>query len=199
MKKEEKMVSELTVDRIILLLLESNNGKISGKTLLQKKVYFLAELLNLELGYTAHYYGPYSPEVDEGLTRDKALGFIVEQTLGFGVDDDIGFEVRRYDYALTEDGKEVVRSLRQRFPKSVERITVALGVLMKDGDHNNYVKMSIAAKTHFLLKQKKVPLSDTQRAARELGWNISPTALQEAIEFLVKAELLPVEYVQTAL
>jgi uncharacterized protein YwgA len=85
----------LTADKLAMLIIDAAGGTLEGKTLLQKRAYFLSELLNFDLDYHAHYFGPYSPQLENGIGRAKSLGFIEEKTLGFGISDSVGFEVRR--------------------------------------------------------------------------------------------------------
>ena len=46
-----------TIDVLLLVVKEAGENGLKGRTLLQKKVYFLSELMNIDLGFTAHYYG----------------------------------------------------------------------------------------------------------------------------------------------
>jgi len=97
----------MTPERIILLIIDKNDGLIRGKTLLQKRAYFLSILLDLDLGYRPHYYGPYSPIIQGTLDKLKATGFVEERMQGFEALSIFPFESRRFDYALTDDGKKV--------------------------------------------------------------------------------------------
>ena len=86
-------------------------GQYAGKPYCKSEGNFLSQLLGLDLGYRPHFYGPYSPVTDESLGEAKALGFVKEEAVGFGQTGDSGFEYRRYDFSLTEDGKQVVAYL----------------------------------------------------------------------------------------
>ncbi len=174
--------------QIVLLIVDGNGGKLRGKTLLQKRGYFISKSLKLDLGYKAHYYGPYSPVVEDGIAQAKALGFLEERTLGFGVADSVGFEVRRYDYSLTEDGKEIIKGLEARFSKDVKKIRDALQSLKAAGDSGDYVSLSIAAKSLHILSEKGgiMGLSEIKKAASGLGWSISEDEIDKASDFLVQ-------------
>ena len=56
----------MKAENLILLILAQENGRLSGKTLLQKQAYFVSELLGFNLGFKPHYYGPYSEEIETG-------------------------------------------------------------------------------------------------------------------------------------
>ncbi len=79
--------------QIVLLAVDHSGEKLRGKTLLQKRVFFISKKLNLDLGYKAHYYGPYSPLIENGVAQAKALGFLEERNLGFGVADSRRFSM----------------------------------------------------------------------------------------------------------
>ena len=100
----------------VLSLTAGFGGQIRGRTLLQKRAYFVAQLsgVSIDLGYDAHYYGPYSAIVDNSIVRLKSLGFLAEENIGFGVASG-GFEIKRYDYRVTENREknlEVIRNQR---------------------------------------------------------------------------------------
>src|SRR5579872_2376708 len=86
-----------------------SGGEIWGRTKLQKTIYFLGILTgNLEdLGYRAHYYGPYSDSVTAAVARLKALGFVSESSLHTGAVSDDGFEIARHELVMTEEGKSI--------------------------------------------------------------------------------------------
>src|SRR5579871_5224150 len=97
----------------LLCLIDAFGESIEGRTLLQKRAFFVAELSREDFGlrFDAHYYGPFSPTVEGTATQLKNLGFLKESSTGFGIVSD-GFEVRRYDYTLTNDGQRIVEKLR---------------------------------------------------------------------------------------
>ncbi|MBI4832168.1 MAG: hypothetical protein HY801_11595 [Candidatus Lindowbacteria bacterium] len=181
----------MTPDKIALLIVHAAGNKLRGKTLLQKRAYFLSKILDLDLTYNPHYYGPYSPDIEEGLARTKALGYVEERTLGFGVTDNVGFEVRRYDYALTEDGETIVKDLKKLYPKESRRIIECLKRLTEAGDTGDHVSLSIAAKTHYILKKTNSAMTadDIRKAATRLGWNITNESVEKAVSFLKELRL----------
>ncbi|MBF0564394.1 MAG: hypothetical protein HQK89_04045 [Nitrospirae bacterium] len=184
----------ITADKAILLLIDNYEGKIRGKTLIQKRIYFLCNLLkeDMDFGYDAHYYGPYSSEVEEGLSLVKSLGFIEEHTLGFGTQNQDGFEIRRYDYSLTEDGKTIVRMLERKAQKECEKIRRVLKKMQDAGDNGDYVSLSIAAKTYHILSRKTQPMTTEaiHSEAKKFGWNIKPESIDRASSFLEKLNLV---------
>ena len=71
------------------LVLYATEGRIQGRTKLQKVVYFagvLTEMLE-QLGYRAHYYGPYSSTVTAAVDELRGLGFLEQRIAGGGATD----------------------------------------------------------------------------------------------------------------
>jgi|GEM_PF-2317432 len=63
----------MTADNLILLILAQAGGQLSGKTLLQKRAYFISKILNFQLGFKPHFYGPFSSEIENATGQCKYL------------------------------------------------------------------------------------------------------------------------------
>lgn len=174
----------MNATEFLLCVIEASGGRIQGRTLLQKRAFFLAELTGIDAGlrFDAHYYGPYSATVEGTVTQLKNLGFVQESNTGFGILKG-GFEVKRYDYSLTEDGKVLVELLRE----TPEYFALEAGMRkMADAGDPNYLELSIAAKAYFLLKKKrgKMGVSELLTEAEKYNWTISPESIRRAVDFL---------------
>ena len=64
-------------------------GEIKGKTKLQKTIYFMGVMSGSlrDLGYQAHFYGPFSADVADAVGRLKSVGFVHETSEGTGFTD----------------------------------------------------------------------------------------------------------------
>lgn len=177
----------------LICLLDASAGSIQGRTLLQKRAFFVCQDPNIDvaLDFIPHYYGPFSPTLDVALGELKSLGFVGERTTGFGLVGPSGFEVRRHDYYLTDDGRQIAKLLKQSEAEAHERITAGLERIKEAGDPN-YFELSIAAKAFFILKRKNRPLThgEVLRAAGDFNWNISEHSLGRAVSFLEKLGLV---------
>lgn len=182
-----------TYDFVHLTLL-AMGGTIRGKTKLQKTVYFLGVITDdiEELGYRAHYYGPYSDEVANAVGRLRALGFVSKSTTTWGIDAR-GFEIARTDYSLTEEGQTVAELKAQRHSEFWGRLQRAISALREAGDLN-YVKLSVAAKTFFILGREGAATTRENLVglARKFGWSVSSAEVTEATDFLKSLELVRV-------
>jgi len=182
----------MSPDEVVLLIVENAGADgIRGKTLLQKRGYFLDKILNLGLDYHAHYYGPYSPKLENGLSKTKALGFVKEDALEFSGIDPTGIEVRRYDYRLTDAGERVVEFVARQSPDETKKIRDALNRLKNAGSPDDYVSLSIAAKVDHILSQTSQPmrLSEIKSRAENLGWSVTPQQIDSAATFLERLGL----------
>ena len=181
----------LTPELLILLVIKADGGHLRGKTLLQKRGFFLCERFKCSVDYRAHYYGPYSPMLDATLGRLKSLGLIEEKSESFGRADGVGFEWRRYEFALTEDGRQVLTAFEQQEPDIVHAVREYLRQMEVAGDNGDYVKLSIAAKTFFVLKRREKPMTrdEIQGVAKRFGWSIEPEQIARAGEFLEQMRL----------
>ena len=174
----------------LLCLIDAFGQSVQGRTLLQKRAFFVTELVgdDFDLDFDAHYYGPYSSTVEGTVIQLKNLGFLQESSTGFGIVSD-GFEVRRYDYSLTDDGLELLKSLRET--SQYKDIQKAAKLILNAGDPN-YVELSIAAKAYFLLKKRdggSMSVTELIQQAEKYNWNISPKSVNKAIGFLTGLRL----------
>ncbi len=167
---------------------------IQGKTKLQKTVYFVGELSGClgDLGYRAHYYGPYSEEVASAVGQLKALGFVDASNTTCGADPR-GFERIRTDYRLNEDGKAVAEMKVRKYPDLWNKVSRAVTRFEEKGDRD-YIRLSIAAKTHFMRGKKRGPATEQELCefANKYGWKVTPHQVKEAAEYLESLRLVKV-------
>lgn len=184
------MANESLVRNVILLAYKAFDGNMMGKTLLQKRVYFLSIFLNYDLGYDAHYYGPYSEEVATANAELKSLGFISESATSWGIDRR-GFELARYDYALSDVGSRITDKKVAANPELWNKIKDAADVVKKAGNLD-YMELSIAAKAYFILRKlnRKATIDDIAAMLPKFGWSVSKEELESATGFLTKTHLV---------
>ena len=184
-------MKKMKPSEIFLLMLSAAKGKISGKALAQKRAYFLSFLLDLDLSYRPRYYGPCSSDLDAAIGQCKALGLVEQKDMGFEMTKEAGFEMRRFDFILTPDGETVIDDLKKRKPFECEKVLDGLARLSAAED-NDYVSLSVAAKTFYILKESKRPLCSDEiiNEAKQLGWEISEEIIQHAVNILTKLGLV---------
>ena len=176
---------------LILILLDTLGGKIDSKTKLHKEIYFISLLLNRDIGFKAHYYGPYSPKVEQGLDESIGAGFINMTREVFGMDPNRGFEFKRYDFSLTEPGKRFAEILKKKYPEEHKQVEEFVGKLQEIGNPD-YLTLSLSAKAYFILNKEGIAMTDSQIAekAGEFGWNVTEDDITAAITILEKLDLV---------
>lgn len=175
----------MTAYDFVHLVLHAAGDRVEGRTKLQKLVYFAGILTDQleELGYKPHFYGPYSSKVAASVDKLRALNFLDQSLASAGAIDSRGFEVARYDYRLTDDGRSIADEKAQEEPHVWERIRQAVHAV--ENSRFDYVKLSIAAKAYFLQKTSPALDADTLgKRCERLGWKVSPKELEEAFNWL---------------
>jgi uncharacterized protein YwgA len=140
----------------ILQLLKESGDKIDSKTKIHKEMFFLSKILKVDFGFRPHYYGPYSPEVEETLDGLSGANFIQVNVTSYGVAGNRGFEVMRYDYSLTESGKRLLEEMGE-IPEK-EDIHLFVSNLNKVGNPD-YMDLSIAAKVLYITNKNNSVIS----------------------------------------
>jgi uncharacterized protein YwgA len=175
-----------------LLSLLAMGSEIQGKTKLQKTVYFLGLMTGCldDLGYRAHFYGLYSDEVADAIGWLSTIGAVNQTSAGFGTVDNSGFEIRRYDFRLNDQGRQFAEARSRRNLDLWRKLQDAANLLRRSGDLD-YVKLSIAAKTYFMLQETDGQTSenDLARLATRFGWEVTPEQVQEAASYLERLGL----------
>ena len=184
------MANEKLTRDVILLSYKAFGGTVKGKTMLQKRVYFMSVFLGADLGYEAHYYGPYSAEVATANLEMKSLGYLTESVVGSSVDQR-GFEMSRYDYCLTDVGSRIADKKAAADEVLWQQIQDAAKIVNQAGNLD-YMEISIAAKAYYVLKQlnRKATIEEIMSMLPKFGWKVSPEELTKATEFLQRANLV---------
>jgi len=181
----------MKIRHLILMVLDACGGKINSKTKLHKEIYFLALLLNRDLGFKAHYYGPYSVEVENALDELIGAGFVDIKRDIWGIDTRYGFEAKRYNFSLTESGRKFVRVLAEESPDEYKEVKTLVERLKEMGDPD-YLSLSIAAKAYFILDKEGKPLTKEQikEKAKEFRWKVNEMDVDIAINILKNLNLV---------
>ena len=165
----------------LLMFLEKSGGSIDGRTLLQKRVYFVQRIVTEEfVPFKPHFYGPFAPEVESAMGLLVELGFVSEEQRKVGVR-----ERRRYDYDLTEDGVRLAGSLANANPTIAGSIKDAVSRIAASGELN-YNQLSLAAKVEHILaaEGRSMTAQDISQRASELGWQFGAQNVMPIAKFL---------------
>ena len=182
---------EMNVRHVVLYAVEQASGRANGKTYIQKLCFFVSKLVKQPLGFRAHYYGPYSDHVSSELAFLTGAGMVTETRRGSGMAGAGGWEIARFDYSLTENGKRAVAQLIKKYPDEAHAVRVAIDRVFEAGEQN-YVELSFAAKTNWILENQGGPMTfdGIAQAAEKFRWNVSGTDVHKAANFLEKLGLV---------
>lgn len=183
----------MRIPHIILTIIEYNKGSFTGKTLLQKAIFFLNELADLKINFKPHYYGPYSSDVAVALENLVGLGFLREIEERFHSNWDVWGEVKRYTFELTDEGKEIVEEIKQSpiDKADYKKIRTILQKLGRFAESKDYDQLSKAAKIlHIVKSNRRITKTGIKREASTLGWRLSSDEINKMAAFLNKLGLV---------
>lgn len=170
----------------LLLLAVAEKGKITlGRTALQKSIYFVSFSLKQDLGYRAHLYGPYSPPVSQTAEYLVQTDFLREEQ-----DVEPGFV--QYSYSLTECGRKAAEAARARYASESKTIREVMGIC-ESVAHGDQQVLSWAAKAHFIFRENTAKVwtyEDVAENGRAVGWNITPSQIDQGADLLVALGLV---------
>lgn len=163
---------------------------VTGRTKLQKIVYFLSVILKEDIGFNPHYYGPYSPRVAEANSELKELNYIKEAVSVYGYSSQ-GFEMTKYDYSLTEDGLKLLERKKNQYPSEWQKISEAAEIIISAGNMH-YMELAMAAKAYIIIDREggEANKETIKLKAKQLGWSIKDSSLDEALAFLENVGLV---------
>lgn len=168
----------MSINDAILAILDDESTH--GRTMLQKKMYFLSVLASENFGFRPHYFGPYSTQLSNSLSALGEADFVKETRMGYGVPTNFG-EMSRYDYELSKSGKEVVEhrpEIKSCYSEYLDRIN-------DSGIASDINTISIAAKVYFILSdQGEATGTQIREQAKSLGWNVSEKDIHGVVESL---------------
>jgi hypothetical protein len=152
-------------------------------------MYFLSKLLNEDFAFRPHYYGPYSPMIEQALDELIGAGFLEVKREVYGLDYQRGFEMKRFDYHLTPSGEKLAEELKEKHGSESAKIS---GFVKKMDDVGNpdYLDLSVAAKVFFILDKQgeEMAINEIEKEARGLDWRISETDVGKAVDILRQLE-----------
>ena len=169
----------MSIKDALLAVIDSDENGIIGRTILQKKMYFLAVLTDEEFGFGPYYYGPFSSTVADQLGALCEALLVSEQ-----VEAD---EFRRFSYRLTDDGREVANTRSDAVGAYNE-------VIKKINSHqivNEPTLLYAAAKVHFIMSEHgRTTVPKIRQRAEELGWNVSRSQVDTVVAYLEHLNLV---------
>jgi len=175
---------------VLLAVSEEKRGRLEGRTLLQKKLYFLSVLMRKDFQFRPHYYGPYSENVADAVNTLVSAGFLKEHAAASSIPNVFG-ERRRYSYTMTPDGKQLLEFISSNKVDGFDKWQEALRRLNSREISSDFNLLSIAAKMHYILSEdKKLKANNICNKAKELGWQITVEQIEKVAKDLISLDLI---------
>jgi hypothetical protein len=181
----------------VLLTIDAAGGSISGRTAIQKLIYFESCVLEICATYQPYYYGPYSAEVAGATQSLVSLNFLNEEidykeSRKFKSHEDW----KKYKYKISEDGNTVLKKIKDKYT-SENLVVNQIVELCNRETGMDILKLSCAAKVHYLREnftntdKSQRSVNDMETLAGELGWQITEEDIFDALGFIktLRAEI----------
>ena len=186
------------IDIILLVIKDEKGDKLRGRTLLQKKIYFLSVLMEHDLGFTAHYFGPYSSYVAGHLDSLVNYGILKETLVPLSSNppkpSPLG-EIRKhtYIYSIIPDAFKDVWKVTEK-KSGFDEWKQKLKVINSQSIACDSNRLSIAAKIHYIVDwEGEKNAEEVLRTAREYGWDFARKDIENVFSFLTELELVSVD------
>jgi uncharacterized protein YwgA len=155
-------------DYVLALLAAADD--IPSRTMLQKLVYLSADLADEPVPFSAHFYGPYSSDLQEEVEALVASGLVIETVSRLEPWEPTPFDVVQYRYRLTEAGRAAAVAVPQETREIAERVVRAA----RTAHAWNQASLSLAAKLRHL-RRIDPSLGDDQvpALAQQFGWRMT--------------------------
>ncbi len=175
-------------DELLYIIAKCQDRPEFGRTSLQKVAYFASVRDETSIGHRAHYYGPYSPLVEQEVEALALSGFVEEKSYGLGFANDSGFAARKYEYRVTKEGRQRLEAVSKAHPDDIAALDGFLSNLAQAAGGFDQRVLSAAAKTLYIARASEEPLSLSQISdlARQHGWDLSPQQIARVVEMLKK-------------
>jgi len=183
------------IDILLLVVKRESEIGLRGRTLLQKKVYFLSVLMRVDFGFSAHYYGPYSSFVAEhlnGLVNYEVLKEVTEFFTADSTEQNALGEIRRHTYFLTAEGERVWEATQKKADFS--KWNTALKAINTQEIAHDFNLLSIAAKVHYIVDwEGEKTVEEVLRIAKAYGWDFTEEDIAKVLSFLTELGLITAE------
>lgn len=184
------------IDILLLVVKSEGEDGLRGRTLLQKKVYFLSVLMDVDLGFSPHYYGPYSSYVASHLDSLVNCGLLREVTESFSNDQNVFGEIRRHTYSVPDNVEPVWQDIQEQEKSQFTEWQDALKRINDQPISEDFNKLSIAAKVHYIVSWEgngPLTLPQVQQIAEDYKWDVKPEDIKNVLSFLTGLGLVTVD------
>lgn len=161
---------------------------------MQKVAYFAGRAMDRDLGHRAHFYGPFSSEIERETETLVVSDVVEEKVRALGFANAAGFEAKQYEYKLSDAGKQRLDLISNRYGPQADVVNRVIDSLMEHAAGLDQQILSAAAKVDYIAARESRPVTneDVKLAARDLGWSLSDSQIQSVITLLSKLGFIEV-------
>lgn len=170
---------------LVLAILDSNGGKVDGRTVVQKLGYFTSKCTRLEdVHYRDFFYGPFSKAVALALEDLDDAMLLYEMVRSSPIES--------YTYALTDDGRMIVREVKERCRRECKIIDRIVSIC-RDRCSLQAHPLACAAKSHYMMDhgrggEDRSP-AGIEAMVRGFGWNLNGEDIRCGVGLLKALDL----------
>jgi uncharacterized protein YwgA len=181
-------------DLVLAVIGQCSSRPEFGRTSLQKVAYLVSLVLDVDLGHSAYYYGPYSSTV-EADAEALVMGGLVSETvepLGFS---GRGFPVNKFHYSITNTGQDRLARIKSAYPDQMTRLEEFVQRVISVVGSLEQANLSAAAKTLYIAREqgKAVSLDEVKALASDFGWKLSKPTIVRVAEMLSQLSFVKVD------
>lgn len=157
-----------------------------GRTSLQKVAYFVSLGLSEPMGHDAHFYGPFSSDIEDDVESLLIADLIDEKVTTLNFQGFRGQEARKYEYRVTAKGQERLDAIQQAYSEEWRYVHDFVDKLAEAAGGLDQGVLSAAAKTHFIASREKRPVSaqEIREFGKQLGWNLKELQIVQVVQVL---------------
>jgi uncharacterized protein YwgA len=178
---------------LLLLTAAAAGGKLNGRTVAQKLLYFCGRKLGQPTGHSAYFYGPYSDDFDAALKRGVLAEDFAEQIERIP-DWHGGQDAMKHVYMLTERGVNEAKNVAESRKDEAALVSETVSTIAAAVPGFRQKTLSAAAKIDLIVSehQDPIPKNEIGRLAKELGWDLSESEVNEALDVLKRLDLVSI-------
>lgn len=165
---------------LVLAILDANEGTVRNRTVLQKLGYFATLKAGLDgFDYKDYFYGPFSKDLAMGIEDTRAALLVNEMVRSSPIE--------WYIYTIIEDGWEIVKHVREKYPDECAVIREVVSVCKEHGGLLAH-PLAFAAKAHYMLARAGDEADRTpagiERMESGFGWNLKEDDIKRGVAVL---------------
>lgn len=181
-------------NELVRVLLQSCDGRLEGRTALQKLSYFVSVETPCDVSFEPYFYGPFSRAIENSAEvlelRDEVVE--VKTTIGLARS---GWPIEQSVFSLTDQGKKEAEQDSNRFPELEAATSKVIKTVLNHVPNLSARPLSVAAKVHFILSNQDGPMSaeGIRDVAETMGWKLEDNSIDTAVELLTSLNLVSID------